>query len=522
MTFTHLKISTRLTLLSAVLIACALFVAIAGWQAVSANQQRLVTVLNNASQLQRAVNEARSTQVIFKTQIQEWKNILLRGDDAQDLDRYRTAFKQSSAEAQVTLQQLQQTLNHLALTTPLLEEARQTLTTLETQYLQTLETYYDGTDASVQNVDNRVRGMDRLPTEQIDSIVEFVTDSTAQRLSQRTVEANQHYRQTMTLLALLVSISTLLSIILAYRIAKSIIQPINEAVQVATTVADGDLSSSIAVQGHGETAQLMKALQHMSQSLTQIVQVVRTSTESISTGTSQIAMGNRDLASRTEEQASSLTETASAMAQLTSTVKQNAANAHEVYEFSQTATTNAEQGEALVKQIESNIGTVNSSSHKMAEIVNVIDGIAFQTNILALNAAVEAARAGEYGRGFSVVASEVQVLAQRSAASAKEIKTLIEGSVNDMKYGATLMSQVGSNMHAIVDSIRHVTQLTENISTASTEQSAGIEQVNQAISQINEFTQHNASLVEEASAASDSLHEQATHLSNAVQVFKLA
>lgn len=522
MTLTNLKISTRLILLSAVLIVCTLLVAIAGWQAVSANQQRLLTTLHNASELQQAVDEARSAQVSFKTQIQEWKNILIRGGDPQDLEQYRTAFIQSSAEAQAMLQQLQHTLEGLALSSPLLEEAHQSLIKLEDQYLQVLAHNYDGTSSSTQNIDALVRGLDRQPTEQIDHIVHFVLENTAHRLKQRTLKANQHYQQTIGLLALLFCLGTLISLGLAYRIAKSIIQPINEAVQVATTVAEGDLSTPIVVKGQSETAQLMAALQHMSQSLTQIVQVVRTGTESISTGTSQIAMGNRDLASRTEEQASSLTETASAMAQLTSTVRQNASTSHEVHALAQTATHNAAQGEALVNQIGTNIDGISNSSQKMAEIVNVIDGIAFQTNILALNAAVEAARAGEHGRGFSVVASEVQVLAQRSATSAQEIKKLIEESVQDMQYGATLMQQIGTNMHTIFDSISQVTLLTQDISTASAEQSSGIEQINQAISQIDEFTQHNASLVEEASAASASLLDQTTQLSHAVQVFKLA
>ena len=521
MTLSNLKISTRLILLTTVLSLCSLIVAVAGWQAVSTNQQRLLTTLHNASLLQQAVDEARSVQVNFKTQIQEWKNILLRGSDPQDLEQYRTAFKQSSAEAQVTLQQLQQTLNSLALPTALLSETRQSLSTLEDQYLQILDHHYDGTAATIQSIDNRVRGLDRQPTEQIARIVDFVQENTTQRIKERTLEANQHYQQTIILLTALIGISMLISLGLAYLIAKSIIQPIHEAVQVATTVANGDLSTSIVVKGHSETSQLMNALQHMNQSLTKIVKVVRASADSISSGTYQIASGNQDLAARTEEQASSLTETASALTQLSSTVKQHAAAAHEVHTLAQTATTNAKQGETLVKQIESNIDVINSSSKKMAEIVNMIDAIAFQTNILALNAAVEAARAGEHGRGFSVVASEVQVLAQRSAASAQEIKTLIEESVNDMKYGATLMNQVGANMHTIVDNISHVTQLTQDMSIASTEQSSGLEQINQAIKQIDEFTQSNAALVEEASAASASLHTQTNHLVQTVQVFKL-
>ena len=325
--------------------------------------------------------------------------------------------------------------------------------------------------------------------------------------------------QSAILLGLIVSALILLGISVAF--SRAITRPLDAAVKLAHGVAEGDLTQRIEVHGSDEIGQLMQALKHMNDSLVSIVSQVRTGTDTIATASSQIASGNLDLSSRTEEQASSLEETASSMEELTSTVKQNAENARQANQLVVSTADVAVKGGQVVGQVVDTMASIKDSSRKIADIIGVIDGIAFQTNILALNAAVEAARAGEQGRGFAVVASEVRNLAQRSAGAAKEIKTLIEDSVGKVDAGSELVDEAGKTMGEIVSSVKRVTDIMSEIAAASQEQSAGIEQVNQAITQMDDVTQQNAALVEEAAAAAESLQDQAGKLAEVVSVFKL-
>jgi methyl-accepting chemotaxis protein len=290
---------------------------------------------------------------------------------------------------------------------------------------------------------------------------------------------------------------------------------------LARTVATGDLSTVIEVKSADETGQLLRALHDMNEALVRIVGEVRSGTDTIASASQQIATGNADLSSRTEQQASSLEETASSMEELTSTVKQNADNARQANQFAVSASEVAAKGGTVMSEVVDTMGAINESARKIVDIIAVIDGIAFQTNILALNAAVEAARAGEQGRGFAVVASEVRSLAQRSAAAAKEIKALIDNSVEKADAGSRLVDQAGTTMREVVESIKRVTDIMGEISAASQEQNEGIGQVQVAISQMDQTTQQNAALVEEAAAASESLREQAAKLSQTVAVFRL-
>ena len=312
-----------------------------------------------------------------------------------------------------------------------------------------------------------------------------------------------------------------LGAVLAWQLSRSITRPLRHAVTIARAVAAGDLSQRIAAHSKDETGQLLQALKDMNASLLQIVGQVRQGTDTIATASSDIASGNLDLSSRTEQQASSLEETASSMEELTSTVKQNVDNARQANQLAATASGVAVKGGAVVSQVVVTMDSINASSKKIVDIISVIDGIAFQTNILALNAAVEAARAGEQGRGFAVVASEVRTLAQRSASAAKEIKALIGDSVDKVDAGSLLVAEAGTTMEEIVTSVRHVTDIMAEILAASEEQSSGIEQVNQAITQMDQVTQQNASLVEQAAAAAESLQEQARGLVQVVGVFKV-
>ncbi len=311
------------------------------------------------------------------------------------------------------------------------------------------------------------------------------------------------------------------AVTLALMVARIISRPLTEAVRVARQVAGGDLTADIHQGSEDETGQLLGALKQMNDNLLRIVGSVRQGTDTIATASGEIASGNLDLSSRTEEQAGSLEETASAMEELTSTVKQNADNARQANQLATTASEVAIQGGAVVGQVVDTMGSINESSRKIVDIISVIDGIAFQTNILALNAAVEAARAGEQGRGFAVVASEVRSLAQRSSAAAKEIKTLIDDSVAKVDVGSKLVEKAGSTMEDVVSSVKRVTDIVGEISSATQEQSTGLEQINRAIAQMDEVTQQNAALVEEAAAAAQSLQEQADKLAHTVSVFKL-
>ncbi len=292
------------------------------------------------------------------------------------------------------------------------------------------------------------------------------------------------------------------------------------AVEVAGKIASGDLAARIETKA-GDQSSLLFAIKAMRDSLALIVGEVRSGTDTIATASGQIAGGNLDLSSRTEQQAGSLEETASSMEELTSAVKQNADNARQANQLAASASEVAQKGGAVVSQVVDTMGSINDSAKKIVDIIGVIDGIAFQTNILALNAAVEAARAGEQGRGFAVVASEVRNLAQRSAAAAKEIKTLIGDSVEKVDAGAKLVDQAGTTMNEIVESVRRVTDIMSEITAASQEQSSGIEEIGRAIMQMDEMTQQNAALVEEAAAAAESLQEQSAGLAQVVSVFKL-
>ena len=308
---------------------------------------------------------------------------------------------------------------------------------------------------------------------------------------------------------------------IALSLTRKIKTSLDQAIGVAEKIADGDLTTQILVSGNDEIAQLMTSLSVMSKNLENICTELRHSTDAISTASTEIASGNLDLSSRTEQQAGALEETASSMEEMTSTVKQNSDNANHASKLAHTASTVATEGGKIVYEVVDTMGEINDSAKKIVDIISVIDGIAFQTNILALNAAVEAARAGEQGRGFAVVATEVRNLAHRSASAAKEIKTLIDTSVEKVDAGSKLVHQAGVAMSNIVSSIKKVNDVVNEISSANHEQSEGIEQINQAIIQMDETTQQNAALVEQAAAAASSLQDQAHKLKEPVSVFKL-
>ena len=376
---------------------------------------------------------------------------------------------------------------------------------------------------------NNIDEAKRLAFEKIRPLFTTVRDSMSALMQLQITEARREYTaalaryttiRTVAIVAIVAGV--LFAALFGLALVRGISRSLSQAMAAANAVAEGDLSHRIQAQGKDEVALLLQALSAMQDNLGQVVSTVRQGSESVATAAVQIAQGNTDLSGRTEEQASALEETAASMEELSSTVRQNADNARQANQLAQSASAVAIQGGEVVTQVVDTMKGINDSSRKISDIIQVIDSIAFQTNILALNAAVEAARAGEQGRGFAVVASEVRSLAGRSADAAKEIKTLINASVERVEQGTILVDQAGVTMTEVVNSIRRVTSIMGEISAASTEQSQGVAQVGEAITQMDQATQQNAALVEESAAAADSLKTQAQQLVQAVAVFKLA
>jgi methyl-accepting chemotaxis protein len=461
---------------------------------------------------ERAVSEM---LVAFKVQVQEWKNTLLRGKDPAKLQKYWTAFEKEERS-------VSELANKLGASLPagesksLIAKFAQAHTTMGAGYRKGLEAFKAaGFDPAAG--DAAVTGVDREPAKLLDEAGEKINaDSTAVSAG----AAASAHRATLTSLVLM-SVACMAGIFGGFVFSRGITRPLIRAVATTRAVAAGDLAVEIEARGKDEIAELLQALGHMQTSLAKVVVDVRHNSESVATASAQIAAGNNDLSARTEQQASALQQTAASMEELSSTVRQNAENAQQANQLALGASSVATVGGETVDRVVETMKGINDSSRQIADIIGVIDGIAFQTNILALNAAVEAARAGEQGRGFAVVASEVRSLAQRSADAAKQIKALISASVERVERGTSLVDQAGVTMTEIVASVRRVTDIMGEISAATSEQSTGVAQIGEAVAQMDQATQQNSALVEESAAAAESLKVQARRLVEAVAVFKL-
>ena len=522
MKLSNMSISARLMFLGVLAAIALIAVGLGGWRATDSSNARSAAAMARAAMLTDGIDAARGAQVEFKTQVQEWKNILLRGSDPEQLAKYTAAFKKSGAKTQADLKSAGALLDKLAIRTTLVDEALKAHGDLMTSYLKALEQFDGANPESPKLVDGLVKGMDRPPTVKIGDIVTFMQKQNRDGAAAAMKENAEAQRTSTIQLGLIVLATIAVGVMFMAWIIRSITTPLHNAVEIAQTVANGDLSTHIDVDGEDEVAKLMVALKHMHDNLAMIVARVRVGTDTIASASSEIASGNLELSSRTEQQASSLEETAASMHELTETVRHSSENAQEASFLANDASNIASKGGAVVAEVVTTMGSINESSRKIVDIISVIDGIAFQTNILALNAAVEAARAGEQGRGFAVVASEVRNLAQRSAAAAKEIKELISNSVEKVEAGSKLVGQAGTTMQEVVNSVQRVTSIISDIAAAAGEQNDGINQINDAITQMDSVTQQNAALVDEAAASAEAMQTQAEALRDAVSIFKIS
>ncbi|MCX0500166.1 methyl-accepting chemotaxis protein [Erwinia billingiae] len=523
MKLSNFKIGLRLGLLAAILLCATLFIGLRGLMVNEDALKQSSQIMQQEMQIEQVIDTARNAQVQFKIQVQEWKNTLLRGaDDPKSFDKYQAAFVAQSRLTQDLLARLIVTMPAMGMNNREVVETKRLHADLEKRYLTALEQYHVGDASSAQRVDHLVTGIDRQPTKMIDEVVSQVLAHTLNLHTKIEASNQAAYQHTRLLLFVSMLMALITGITITFWLVRSITRPLAQAVKIAQTVAAGDLQTQILVKGRDETALLMAALKEMNGNLTRIVSDVREGTETIATASAQIAHGSQDLSSRNEAQASALEETAASMEELTSVVKKNADNARHASDIALTATTAAQQGGSVVEEVVQTMGEIHHFSHQISNIISVIDGIAFQTNILALNAAVEAARAGAEGRGFAVVAAEVRALSQRSASAARDIKILIDSSVGRINAGNALVARAGEAMGNIVDNVQRVSSLVAEISLASGEQSVGIDQVNLAVTQMDSATQQNASLSQQSTVAAQSLQSQAESLLESVSVFKLA
>jgi methyl-accepting chemotaxis protein len=522
MSLNQVSIGARIAGLAALLLLITALVGGLGWMSMRHSTHRVDEAHAMSQQHAHAIDLARSAQVSFKIQIQEWKNLLLRSHQPEAHDKYRQAFVKEGAEVSARLGELETLYGQMGLDPAPVKGSRDALASLQQTYLAALSSF-DLADptGSAQAVDKLVKGKDREPTAQLDKLVAAVFELSQQRQAQALEAAHAASAQVLSGIAALLLAGLAIGVAVSWLILRSITLPLAEVVQAAADVAAGRLDRQLTASGRDELSRLVAAVVRMNDSLRGVVSQVRISAETVAHASAEIAQGNQDLSLRTEQQASRLQQTAASVEQLSAGVGQAAGHAAQAGELADQATAVAERGGAVVSQVVETMGEIHASSRKIADIIGVIDGIAFQTNILALNAAVEAARAGENGRGFAVVASEVRALAQRSATAAREIKDLIQGSVSNVERGNGLVAEAGQTILDAVDAVRRVQQVVSEITTSAREQATGVSQISEAVSAIDETMQQNAAMVEEAAAAAASLRQQSESLRGSVAFFQV-
>jgi methyl-accepting chemotaxis protein len=503
----------KVLVLVAGVLAIAIGVGVASLTRVYGTTQDLERIAREDFETQSAILRA---SVAFKQQVQEWKNVLLRGKDPLLLEKHWKAFEDAERQVVVELKDARAGTPH--------DEVRNLLEAALAQHKTDGEGYRSGlerfkaSNADPFAGDRAVTGIDRALTATLANAQKAAGDKGTASTVTAVKRAEQSYAVALAGLAAAMLI-TLITLWFYFR--RAVLKPMQSAVGFAGRIAGGDLTSRIHTTSEDEAGQLLRSLEKMQSSLGEVVAQVRTSADAVATASSQVAAGTTDLSQRTEEQASSLEETAASMEELASTVKQNAENARHADELARGASTRAEQGGGEIVHMVSTMGDISDSAKRIGDIISVIDGIAFQTNILALNAAVEAARAGEQGRGFAVVASEVRALAQRSADAAKEIKGLIGQSIEKVANGTRVAEQAGGTIQALVIDVKRVSELMRSIAEASAEQSRGVQQVNKTVTEMDKVVQHNAAAVQESAAAAQAMRSHAETMVRAVSAFRL-
>jgi methyl-accepting chemotaxis protein len=499
--------------LMAIAMAVALAVSVFALSRVYGSIQELDRISREDFETQQAINRG---STLFKQQVQEWKDVLLRGADPARLDKHWNAFLKQESAVGETIREARSATPH--------EDVRKILEKFLAAHKAAGEGYRAGLEAfKASNFDSHVgdkavEGVDRAPTAMLADAEKSAAEWGAKATLQAVNSAESGYRVAIagTILAMFGAL-----VVLWVFFRRAVLAPMEAAARFAERIAQGDLTARITARSTDEAGQLVTALSRMNSSLGEVVTQVRASAHAVASASSQVAAGTTDLSQRTEEQASSLEETAASMEELASTVRQNADNARQADELARGASKRAEQGGAEVGRVVDTMSEISQSAQRICDIIAVIDGIAFQTNILALNAAVEAARAGEQGRGFAVVASEVRSLAHRSAEAAKEIKDLIGRSVEKVGNGTQLVEQAGTTIQALVVDVKRVSELMGSIAEASAEQSRGVQQVNKTVTEMDKVVQQNAAAVQQSASAAAGMREQADSLVQAVSAFKV-
>ncbi|WP_233841267.1 methyl-accepting chemotaxis protein [Dyella sp. 2HG41-7] len=503
------------------MLAATVIVGYGGWRGLVRTHDLQVRSTETAAKFAAAVDTARVAQVDFKKQVQEWKDLLLRGADADKFKKYHDQFAEQAQAVNKDLALLKQQMSELSLDTHGVDTAIATHEELGTKYLAAIQHYDAKDEKSVHVVDGLVAGIDRAPTTAIDDLVAGMkknAETASKRIDEETSEA---FKQASTLLLSVALCATVTGAAFIWLLAYSITAPLGRAVKVAQAVAKGDLSTDVVADSHDETGKLLSALGVMNHQLRNVVSVIRDGSTEISASTRQIATGNQDLSARTSEQAAALEETTASMQALTSSVNSNAKRTHEASQLAESASGIARESGAAMSEAVSAMTQVQDVANRITEITETMDRIATQTHILALNAAVEAARAGEAGKGFNIVAAEVQSLARSSRTASSEIRALIEESVSIIGNGTQIIARAESMVGKLLESVDNVTHTVESIATQNMEQASGIQQVNRAVRQMDEVTQNNAALVEEAAAAADTVQVRARALVESVAFFKL-